>query len=1041
MLNSYLKSKKFSSLLIVIVLALFLVLTLIVLQKEQIYKNFAATANPYTGIHVVGNKFENALGQVIHVHGVNVTEMDYGNVFNPNATNDNGGCNTINTQIIDAIATWNVNWVRLWINPPDWLNNVDCGNGVNYQTKVMTIIHQIENDGMIAEPTFVSDTPLDSNGHTAGLSNLGLQFWTSFAPFLTNEPAVALDLINEPIGTEDSANGWKCLFQGMTSGTCNLGAGGNWNGQGQYQYIGYNQVISVIRAAGFTGPIGTPGTNYARGATGFQTYAPTNAGIYLPYHEYEGFSTASNLLTQLAINWNKFPVLLEEFQGSAGDPWLDTVMQGIDNGGQGVGYAVWQWGNDGSNDGLQVVQPDTCPTCYFDTGKDYHDYIATQSSLTGAGITPTVGPSFTPTPTLMPGATSPIYTDSLATNWVDWSWSDVDNFANTSPVFSGTKSIVFSLSAGFAGLYLHSNVGISTQPYSYLHFAAQASQAGQQYQVGLADSANNFLTLVPLSTVGGNPTVGSWKTYNIPLSSLSGTNQTISGVVIQDTTGNAEPNLFVDDISLTNPGTTPTTGPTPTNTPVPTATPTPSGQTSFDDEFNGTSIDTTQWTLLNRQGDLSNSEQECYKPANITESGGFATITDQHLTSSIQCSSQGDTTSTYNYTSGMMQTTNFNFLYGTLEFRAKPPSAGGQWPAIWLLGSNCQASNILSADNTGLCQWPVDAQSSAEIDVMEEFNGLANQVNEQIHNGTTANNDSFVNGCYTNVGFDTSTAFHTYDLIWAPNSLIWKVDGVTECTSTSHVPSHPMFILMNLALGGAGGSISNSAFPQAMQVDYIKVIPPSGSSTPTPTNTPVPTNTPTRTPTPTATTAPTPTRTPTPSPTPVTTKLALTIGLDGIGKAGDNVSRTSTGNTSPLHPQRNVTLILSDQNNNPLPAITGQVSYDSVSGLFTGTVTLPSTVTAGFYTLKVSSPSFLQKAVGGILTLTQGQTTTVPTTDLTAGDINNDNQISLLDYNQILSCFGSSTSTCTPSDLDDDGIVGGSDYNLFLRELSVQIGG
>jgi len=197
------------------------------------------------------------------------------------------------------------------------------------------------------------------------------------------------------------------------------------------------------------------------------------------------------------------------------------------------------------------------------------------------------------------------------------------------------------------------------------------------------------------------------------------------------------------------------------------------------------------------------------------------------------------------------------------------------------------------------------------------------------------------------------------------------------------------------------------------------------------------TGSPSTTPTLTPTTAPTPTLTP----TPVTTKLALIIGLDGIGKAGDNVSRTSTGNLNPLHPQRNVTLILSDQNNTPLPAITGQVSYDSVSGLFKGAIALPSTVTSGFYTLKASTPSFLLKAIPGILTVTIGQTTTVPTTDLTAGDINNDNQISLLDYNQILSCFGSSTSTCTPSDLDDDGTVGGSDYNLFLRELSVQNGG
>ena len=180
--------------------------------------------------------------------------------------------------------------------------------------------------------------------------------------------------------------------------------------------------------------------------------------------------------------------------------------------------------------------------------------------------------------------------------------------------------------------------------------------------------------------------------------------------------------------------------------------------------------------------------------------------------------------------------------------------------------------------------------------------------------------------------------------------------------------------------------------------------------------------------------------TPTSTPTPVS-KLSLTVGFDGIGKAGDNVSRTSTGNLNPLHPQRTVTLTLSDVNNNPLPAVTGQVTYDSVSGLFKGIISLPPAVVTGVYTLKVSTPSFLQKAIPSIISITSGQTTVVPTFDLVAGDINNDNQISLLDYNQLLGCFGSSVSPCTPSDLDDDGIVGGSDYNLFLRELSVQNGG
>lgn len=58
--------------------------------------------------------------------------------------------------------------------------------------------------------------------------------------------------------------------------------------------------------------------------------------------------------------------------------------------------------------------------------------------------------------------------------------------------------------------------------------------------------------------------------------------------------------------------------------------------------------------------------------------------------------------------------------------------------------------------------------------------------------------------------------------------------------------------------------------------------------------------------------------------------------------------------------------------------------------------------------------------------------------------MNKDNQLDIQDYNILLSCFDSkfNTSTCISkeADLDDDGTVGGADYNLFLRELSVQRG-
>mgnify|MGYP001610968203 CR=1 FL=1 len=57
-----------------------------------------------------------------------------------------------------------------------------------------------------------------------------------------------------------------------------------------------------------------------------------------------------------------------------------------------------------------------------------------------------------------------------------------------------------------------------------------------------------------------------------------------------------------------------------------------------------------------------------------------------------------------------------------------------------------------------------------------------------------------------------------------------------------------------------------------------------------------------------------------------------------------------------------------------------------------------------------------------------------------------DNKINILDYNQVIKCFGSSQSRlCTSlmreyTDLNDDRRVDGVDYNLFLREVWIQPG-
>jgi beta-glucanase (GH16 family) len=250
---------------------------------------------------------------------------------------------------------------------------------------------------------------------------------------------------------------------------------------------------------------------------------------------------------------------------------------------------------------------------------------------------------------------------------------------------------------------------------------------------------------------------------------------------------------------------TPTPKPTPTPTPAPTPTPTaPSGSLVFDDEFNGTVL-SSSWTALNRPGDASNQEVGCYRPGNAAVGNGLLV-----LTTKVDSSCAG-----YSYTSAYVQWTSFNFLYGTLEVRAKEAGGQGTWPALWLLGANCQQSNISSPNNVPPCNWP--QPGSDEIDMTEIMGGNLTGVNQQIH--SSGNNP----GCYAQTS-DVSQNWHVYTLVWQPGSVTWKIDGVTTCVKTQGVPSHPMFLIMNTAVGGFGGGVVNpSTLPQTHSIDYVRV--------------------------------------------------------------------------------------------------------------------------------------------------------------------------------------------------------------------------
>lgn len=222
---------------------------------------------------------------------------------------------------------------------------------------------------------------------------------------------------------------------------------------------------------------------------------------------------------------------------------------------------------------------------------------------------------------------------------------------------------------------------------------------------------------------------------------------------------------------------------------------------------------------------------------------------------------------------------------------------------------------------------------------------------------------------------------------------------------------------------------------------------------PSPTATPIPTPTSTPTPTPT----PVPSATPTPTPTPVgNTTLNLTLSLVGIGATG--------ANSNPVHRTRNALVCLypatagqtidpNDPNCNALPAnlkSTSQVIYDTSSGKFlNNSFSMGLGVTSGNYNVLIRTDNFL-RVNAGIFQVTAGANATISPVNLLPGDIDKNNTVDVLDYNDLLGCFGSkfTTSSCqfqpsgnsTGADLNDDNKVDGVDYNLYIRSLAAHPG-
>jgi beta-glucanase (GH16 family) len=228
----------------------------------------------------------------------------------------------------------------------------------------------------------------------------------------------------------------------------------------------------------------------------------------------------------------------------------------------------------------------------------------------------------------------------------------------------------------------------------------------------------------------------------------------------------------------------------------------------WSDEFNGTSVNTANWSFEVGGGGWGNNELEYYTSgANAAVSGGLLTITARRESGGFNC-----WYGPCQYTSTRMNTRGKReFTYGRMEARMALPMGQGLWPAFWALGANI-----------GSVGWP----ASGEIDIMEHIN------RETLTYGTI----HWDSGGHASYGGSRSvpdpTAFHVYAIEWTPASIKWFVDGVqyVEANIQNSINSteefhRPFFALLNLAVGGnwPGSPDGATAFPARLQVDYVRV--------------------------------------------------------------------------------------------------------------------------------------------------------------------------------------------------------------------------
>lgn len=336
-----------------------------------------AQAAAAPAVHVSGDRLVDSSGATVNLRGVNRSGGEFACVQGWGIWDG-----PMDQASVSAIASWNVNAVRVPLNSACWNGEsyVDPAySGATYRQAVQDYVNLLNANGMVAiVELHWSDGQY--TGPSSGCSDAqatcqkpmpdaaqSVPFWRSVAQTFGGNDSVVLDMFNEPYperATGDTTSGWTCWRDG---GTCN-GIG--------YEVAGMQTLVDTVRSAGADNVILLGGLAYSNDLSQWLTYRPDDPADNLAaaWHSYN-FNVCSNSScwdSQLAPVAAQVPLVAGEIgENDCAHGYIDTLMSWLDR--HGASYLAWTWNTWDCASGPSLISShDGTPTAY---GAGYRDHL------------------------------------------------------------------------------------------------------------------------------------------------------------------------------------------------------------------------------------------------------------------------------------------------------------------------------------------------------------------------------------------------------------------------------------------------------------------------------------------------------------------------------------------------------------------------------------------------------------------------------------------------------------------------------------------